>query len=124
MTMTPREAVKAVNEIWVYSSDGPLDHWNFRSPGDCENYALLVLKNIYGSKEAATRALIFRKSYIWFVKSETGEGHAVLEHEGKFVDNNYRHWLDSQEQMSYYFKYRYSSLAIAGKLGFGALFGW
>lgn len=119
--MTPEQAVRSVNLVWEYKSDGSIDKWGFTTPGDCENYSLMVLKNIYGSRGAAKRALIGRKSYIWYAENKKGDGHAVLEHQGKFVDNVYMRWMDDKSDMDYDFKFRYSRIQLIAKLGFGAL---
>lgn len=122
--MTPEDAASAVNKFWVYEPDGPIDHWSFKSPGDCENYALLVLSRIVGGDRAAKRALLRGDTHIWYVKTWAGNGHAVLEYNGRFIDNRFRRWKDSLDDMKLLDspRRRYSRLSLIVKLGVGGLF--
>jgi predicted transglutaminase-like cysteine proteinase len=119
--MTPGEAVKYVNSFFVYKSDGTVDRWQFKSPGDCENYSLLVLKEIAGGQRTATNWLLTGKAYMWYAKTNSGAGHAILEYRGRFVDNRYKRWMTSLDDMDLQTsgRKRYSKLQIAAKLGFG-----
>jgi len=97
--MTPQEAARHVNETWEYRKDGWLDQWSFSTPGDCENYSLLILKAIYGSKDAAKAALRKGDAHIWYAKTDRGDGHAVLEYQGAYIDNRTRHWVDDPDDL-------------------------
>jgi hypothetical protein len=123
--MTPDKAVQLVNTFWQYEPDGRIDRWAFRSPGDCENYSLLVLKNIAGSEREARKWLLRGKAHIWYVKTLSGAGHAVLEYEGRFVDNRIKKWCDSLDHMKLLDRprKRYSKVQLVAKLAFGRLFG-
>ena len=118
--MTPEAAVEHVNRTWIYSPDGRFDRWQFRSPGDCENWALLVLSAILGGNGKARRALLTGKAYIWYCHTLSGAGHAVLEYKSRFADNRTQRWCDSLDDMHLQAKRRrYSKLELLVKLGFG-----
>jgi predicted transglutaminase-like cysteine proteinase len=123
--MSPEKAVEHVNSFWEYKPDGKIDRWTFKSPGDCENYSLLVLKHIAGGERAAKKWLLSGKAKMWFVQTNNGEPHAVLEYKGKFVDNRFKKWVDSLDDLALKKKgrKRYSKIQLLAKLGFGALFG-
>lgn len=126
MTITPKmkKAVDEVNSYFVYKSDGLFDKWTFKSPGDCENYSLLVLKEMFGSQSAAKNALWNEDAYIWYVTTNTGAGHAILEFNGMFVDNRIKEWKKSLDEMSIRkAHYRYSPYIMFPKMWFGNLFG-
>jgi len=122
--MTPEQAVKKVNETWKYVSDGSVDRWSFSTPGDCENYSLRVLMFIKGDDGAAKRSLLRGEAHMWYVKTANGSGHAILEWEGKFVDNRQRQWKDSLDEMDIREtpRRRYSKTELVLKLGVGSLF--
>jgi len=122
--MTPEQAVKKVNETWEYVSDGSVDRWSFSTPGDCENYSLRVLMFIKGDDGAAKRSLLRGEAHMWYVKTAGGNGHAILEWEGKFVDNRQRQWKDSLDEMDIREtpRRRYTKTELVLKLGVGSLF--
>jgi predicted transglutaminase-like cysteine proteinase len=123
--MSPEAAVKQVNSFFKYESDGSVDRWAFKSPGDCENYALLVLKEIAGSQRKAALWLLTGKAYILNVRTADGQPHAVLEYEGRFVDNRFKKWVASLDDLKLAAKprKRYSKPQVLAELGFGAFFG-
>lgn len=122
---TPKQAANLVNAYWEYKPDGKIDRWAFKSPGDCENYALLVLKLIAGGQREAVRMLLRGRAAIWYVRTMSGDGHAVLEYNGRFIDNRLREWVGSLDDMRLADKprKRYSKIQLVAKLGFGALWG-
>ncbi len=97
--MTPNQAVKEVNQLWDYKSDGPIDDWSFTTKGDCEDYALSVLKRIFGGSSEAKRALLKQDAYIWYVTTDKGDKHAVLEYNGRYVCNRTKEWHPTKEGM-------------------------
>ena len=119
--MTPQRAVDKVNEDWVYQPDRSVDRWSFSTPGDCENYSLRVLSKIGGSNKEAYYMLMNQEAYIWYVKTLSGNGHAVLEYQGRFVDNRYQEWKDSLDDMRLLDspRKRYSRFQISIKMLFG-----
>ena len=122
MTMTPEQAVEHVNRTWIYSPDGRFDRWQFRSPGDCENYSCLVLSAILGGNGKARRALLMGRAHIVYCHTLSGDGHAVLEFKGRFVDNRYQRWMTSLDDMKLAPKRRrYSRIELLIKLGVGRL---
>jgi predicted transglutaminase-like cysteine proteinase len=123
MGMTPKQAVNLVNAYWEYEPDGKVDRWEFKSPGDCENYALLVLKNLAGGQREAVRWLLSGRAHIWYVKTLAGRGHAVLEYRGRFVDNRVKEWRDSLDEMRLQDtpRRRYNKLQLVAKLGLRSL---
>ena len=122
MTMTPAEAVARVNSDWVYKPDGIIDKWNFDTPGDCEGYALRVLMFMFGSRGKARRALLMGRAHIVYCRTLSGDGHAVLEFKGRFVDNRYQRWMTSLDDMKLAPKRRrYSRIELLIKLGVGRL---
>jgi hypothetical protein len=123
--MTPDGAVQQVNSFWEYKPDAGVDKWTFESPGDCENYSLLVLKEIAGSQSKAAQWLLTGKAHMWYCKTQDGDPHVVLEYQGRFVDNRFRKWMPSLDAMKLEPRprKRYSKPQLLAKLGFGVFFG-
>ncbi len=116
--MNADEAVKEVNRLWEYKSDGMIDDWNFTVHGDCEDYALSVLKRIFGGKTEAKRALLNREAFIWYTTTNKGDKHAVLEYQGRFVCNRIKRWQTDKDKMlidKWHFRFPRAFLII--KLG-------
>ena len=123
--MTPDEAVNHVNFDWVYDPDGRIDRWGFTTPGDCENYGCRVLMFILGSEGRARRALLTGRAHMIYCHTLSGEGHAVLEWQGRYVDNRLKTWVDDWADLRLREKRRrYTRLELLAKLGVGRLFGW
>lgn len=96
--------------------------WN----GDCEDYALTVMwlmsdQNVY---KFLFNLFINPKFSIWFVHTERGVGHAILEHDGFFVDNIQRKWFirTDTEYKKYDWKFKVYPPMILGKLFVSAPF--
>jgi len=121
--MTPQEAVDRVNSDWVYEPDGNLDRWGFTTPGDCENYGCRVLMFMLGGKGKAKRALLTGKAYMIYCHTLSGAGHAVLEWQGRYVDNRLKMWVDDFADLRLREKRRrYTKVELVAKLGVGSLF--
>ncbi len=121
--MTPEQAVEDVNRLWEYKSDGNLDDWDFTTKGDCEDYALSVLKRIYGSSSKAKRALLRRDAYIWYVTTDRDDKHAVLEYDGRYVCNRTKQWHETRKGMrvkEWHFRFPRAFLIL--KLGLSEIF--
>ena len=120
--MNKNMAARQLNEYWVYKSDGFVDGWKFRSPGDCEDYSLLILKHYYGSEGKAKDALKQGEAHIWYVITDSGDGHAILELDGEFIDNRFKKWMNSMDDMKLRkIKWRYPWWFIATRLAIGRL---
>lgn len=121
--MTPEEAVKEVNQLWEYKSDGRIDDWTFTTKGDCEDYALSVLRRIYGSSSRAKRALLRRDAFIWYVTADNGRKHAVLEYEGRYVCNRTKKWHTNRDNMRVKeWHWKFPRALLVGKLGLSEIF--
>lgn len=120
--MTPEKAAELVNSYWVYKPDGKIDRWSFTSPGDCENYALLILAAITGSNANARMALLTGKAYIVYSHTFSGGNHAVLEYNGMFIDNRMKRWMPEWDMMLLQEKRRrFTKIELLLKLGIGML---
>lgn len=121
--MTPSEAVEEVNRLWEYKSDGKIDDWSFTTRGDCEDYALSVLKRIYGGETKAKRALLRREAYLWYVTTDRGGKHAVLEYKGRYVCNRTKKWTANRDNMRVKeWHWRFPRILLIGKLGLSEVF--
>lgn len=91
--------VEELNRAFQYRLDGNLDHWTILKPdsngivrGDCEDYALTVLFLLCNkSMFRFWIALIFGNAKIHYGKVN-GRGHAILEYQGRYIDNITRKW--------------------------------
>ena len=99
-------------EYWaiMLNPDGPL-------VGDCEDYALTALWFLEEqSAKNFIKALATKKARIWFCYAPNGEGHAVLQYHGKFVDNIQKRWCDELKTKGYDMRYPFSLIKIIWKL--------
>lgn len=119
------KALREVAEEFVYKSDGRLDRWTGNNPGDCEDFALRVLSTMFGGKDKARKALMIGEAHMWYVKTKSGAGHAVLEYDGKFTDVRYRKWVGSLDDLNLKDKprWRYPKVLLVPKLAAGLLLG-
>jgi len=120
---------------WIYETDdanyGNVDVWRFVKPneygkyvGDCEDYSFTWLALEKGSVAKAVWALMTGEAKIWYVYTHTGEGHAVMEYRGQFVDN-WAGFLVSQEYMEklgHKFQFVYPRPSVALHLLRGAFY--
>lgn len=91
--MELQEAIDAVNAKFQYKKDGRLDNWDVMDSsmtGDCEDYSLTIARFHSGSWLKFFKRWMTGYYKMWFVTTPNGEGHAVLEVEGKLIDNFYR----------------------------------
>lgn len=119
------EALRRVAGTFKYKADKWFDRWGFKNPGDCEDFCLLVLREIYGTKGKAVRALLAGEAHIWFVKTQSGEGHGVLEFQGRYCEVIYRKWAKDLDALHMKAKprWRFPKALLAMKLAMGALTG-
>lgn len=117
---------------WCYEYDKKVDNWEILRPdsqgkfyGDCDDFALTALYIL--EKRSLMKfwfALITRRGKIHFVEVG-GEGHAVLEYNGLYIDNIQRRWCSKKELQSwvepYFFRYRTKVPVIAYKMTLGQL---
>jgi hypothetical protein len=114
------KAAELVNETWEYQKDGLIDRWSFKSPGDCENYALLILKAMFGSERAAKDALWEKQASIWYAVTNNGIGHAVLEYNGFYICNRTKHWVESPDDLAPCdLKWRFPRLLMSLRMAIG-----
>lgn len=105
--MELQDAIDAVNAKFQYRADEGIDRWEVMDSdmqGDCEDYALTIAK-MHSEKWSTFlwRLLGTRYYKIWYVKTKSGVGHAVLEVEGQFIDNFYRKLVPEMEIHKFYF---------------------
>ena len=115
--MNPHDAVKKVNNFFVYKSD--LENYNFYevwdvldedTPGDCEDYALTVLWYISDQSKLTFlyNLLLNPKCSIWMVKIKaTGQYHAVLRYKNLYVDNITKIWFHRLDDEYYNYDWKY-----------------
>lgn len=118
-------SVQELNDRFVYKRDRK-EHWtilrNLTGPleGDCEDYALTLLW--FESQRSTVRALwaLFRGTYkIWFCYyTPTGEGHAVLSHDGEYIDNIQKRWVSDLGPLGYDMRYPFPFWKVLWKLRF------
>jgi len=130
--MNKYEAVEKVNGLFVYEYDkvqyNASDYWRVldvdaeKDEGDCEDYALTVAWLLAGrSRIKFLWMLLTRKFRICYV-TVNGGGHAILHHEGLYVDNWKRKWTAREEyekdyaQYKWTFKYFYNPFVVITKL--------
>jgi len=99
--MENKAALAQLRRLFIYRSDGRFDHWRVMRPtlagrleGDCEDFALTLAYRIAGRSWARFWwHQITGKSLIWFCKTSSGVGHAVLWHRGAgWADNIHPQW--------------------------------
>jgi len=119
-----QDAIKTVNAKFKYKKDGVIDRWRVMGSnmsGDCEDYALTI--TYLHSENWKTFFWRWMTGYykMWFVKTKNGNGHAVLEVEGKFIDNFYRALVP--EMKLHEFKWVYPRFMLLGKLFWSLVLG-
>lgn len=92
--MFDQKNIQLVNKKFKYEKDGIIDDWsvlvlnNDNIKGDCEDYSLTLLW--LESKKNLITFLFFiliHKYTIVFCKTPSGVGHAILYHDGEYIDN-------------------------------------
>ena len=118
-------AVSVVNKNFTYKSDSKtIDQWKINNAnvpfeGDCEDYCLGILFLIYGGWWNVTKSLMSGDANIWYV-TVNGEGHAVLEYKGQFVECIYKK-ISNDKFSQFNWKYKYNRFVIGSKLLLGCI---
>lgn len=123
--MELQKAIDAVNAKFKYEKDEGIDRWEVMGSdmrGDCEDYALTIAK-LHSEKWTTFFWRLFGNQYykIWYVKTKSGAGHAVLEVEGQFIDNFYRKLVPEMNIHKFYFYY--PRTLLVGKLFWSLILG-
>lgn len=93
--------LKDFTENYVYKFDPSYDQWRIlkgdKYEGDCEDFALSVLYYVICNESllAFWRELIFGKAKIHYVSNDGG--HAVLQWNGKYIDNWTKDWVSKED---------------------------
>ena len=113
------------NSLFEYKADQG-DQWripkivNGKILGDCEDYALGVLYYVIAEKSLFKFwLLLLTKAKIHYVRNNGG--HAVLQLDGKYIDNWTKEWVSKQEMEALGHKFhmfQYTLLAVALKMLF------
>ena len=89
-----------LNRRFEYRGDtSKLDKWSILKGdgvlyGDCEDYSLTLIWMMEGkSMVRFWLAICMCKYRLWHCASPRGVGHAVLFHDGKWIDNIQRRWM-------------------------------
>lgn len=120
-----------LNKVFRYRQDGKLDRWMILEPdsngivrGDCEDYALTALYLICNkSLFRFWLKLIFGRVKIRYGEIN-GRGHAVLEYEGRYIDNITKRWGGVSDICKSGFKFKswnYIWFTVAIKMLFAKL---
>lgn len=121
-----------LNKHFIYTRDEGIDSWNLMREnqqgkllGDCEDYALWVAYHLLSDKSWMKLFwnILTRKIKLHFVRvRHYNEGHAVLEHDGMFIDNNVRKWVKVGDMtVVYNFKWRMPLPFVLTKLVIGKI---
>jgi len=120
--MDKKKAVDVVNNLFVYEYDkvqyNASDYWRIldvtaeKDEGDCEDYALTVAWLLADQSRWNFLKMLFTKKFrICFVNVTVDDvvgGHAVLEYDGKIVDNWKRKWTTRSTYEKDYKKYHWT----------------
>ena len=119
--------LQTLNENYVYKYDRKLDSWqvmkleNGKYYGDCEDYSLTVLFCIVSNGSWFTFwKLLFTKAKMHYV--ENNGGHAVLQVDGKYIDNWTKEWVTKEHMESLghkFHRYQYLPFQVALKMLIG-----
>jgi hypothetical protein len=106
--MVDSTALRELRNRHVYVRDGEMDSWRImrgdgKLRGDCEDFSLtLVWMMCDKSMIKFWLAIIFMRYRIWYCKSPSGVGHAIVCHRGHWTDNIQRVWVaDKPEARGY-----------------------
>lgn len=122
--MELQDAIDAVNAKFKYKKDGAIDRWKVMDSsmeGDCEDYALTISYLHSGNWSKFFWRWMAGYYKMWFVTAPSGNGHAVLEVEGKFIDNFYRELVT--EMPRHEFKWVCPRFILLGKLFWSLVLG-
>jgi hypothetical protein len=118
-------AVSVVNKNFTYKADNKtIDQWKIHNAnvpfeGDCENYCLGILFLIYGGWWNVVKSLMSGEANIWYVLVN-GEGHAVLEYKGTFIECIYK-TPSTTKFAQFRWKYKFNKFVIGSKLLVGCV---
>ena len=115
--MELQDAIDAVNAKFKYKKDEGIDRWEVMGSdmqGDCEDYALTISYLHSGSWKTFFWRWMTGYYKMWYVTTKKGRGHAVLEVQGKYIDNFYRALVP--EMKLHDFKGVYPRFILIGKL--------
>lgn len=96
-----KDAILYVNERFEYMPDDPdswFEKWRMgfesgRLRGDCEDYALTLLRVINGgSQRKAIKDLMTKTAKLWVYEGKEGDRHIELEYDGAHACNITKHW--------------------------------
>jgi len=109
------QAVERVNSLFVYEFDkvqyNAVDYWRVldvdseKDEGDCEDYALTVAWLLAGCSRIKFLTMLFTGKFKICYVTVNGGGHAILQHEGFYVDNWKRAWCLKSDYERDYAKY-------------------
>tara|TARA_B110000211_G_C13633158_1_gene358348 strand:- start:53 stop:451 length:399 start_codon:yes stop_codon:yes gene_type:complete len=128
------DVIKFINDRYDYKFDQDqyqvADLWKVmalkdgRLVGDCEDYALTVLWYLSGeSLMKFVWNLLTYRARIWYVTVPGGGGHALLEFDGKFIDQWKMEWTPKNVYEGVFdFKFYYNPLIVLRKLITGYYF--
>ena len=116
--------VKQINKDFVYKKDSGKDKWSVMFPaedgklyGDCEDYSLTVAYRMCNCSLIEMFYALFRRKFVFhYVLTKAGEGHAVMEHEGKYIDNWTKRWVTKPTMEKLHtFKYEFKLYQVLWK---------
>ena len=117
--MTIEEALKELNSKFVYKRDSVrwFDNWRVlygdgKWEGDCEDYSLTLMW-LLSDKSLAKFLwnILIMKHLMWFVKSPSGEGHAVVKIDGMYYDNIQKKSTTREELVKQGYKFVFPMIA-------------
>lgn len=102
ITEKMKESLDVMRKKFVYEADGKLDSWQILDTnkdvinGDCDDFSITIA---YLLSDKNMLKLFFNvltlKIIFWFVLTEDGYGHIVMKHNGYYVDNRYKTWMEN-----------------------------
>ena len=97
--MSAPKSIAELNRRFVYQGDGKFDTWEIlnqdgKLKGDCDDYASTALYVVEDCSVGSWwKSLITFKAVIWYVKTDTKEGHAMLWHKDYgYIDSITKKW--------------------------------
>lgn len=130
--MDKHQAVERVNSLFEYEYDkvqyNASDYWRVldvnaeKDQGDCEDYALTVAWLLAGQSRLKFLWMLLTGKFKICYVTVNGGGHAILYHDGMYVDNWKREWSykiayeQDYAQYDWTFKHYYNPLVVVIKL--------
>ena len=102
--MTPSEHARDLKGRFTWESDGKLDSWHCMAlsgpvRGDCDDFAVTLLRQIAGSWVKFWLWLITFKAVFWFVRDPQGQLHVTLWLRGYGYMDNQRQDFSLKEDL-------------------------